>query len=169
MSAEQQEKYDYFDKSITIYGKHARMIREMWVKNDYSKTYFKRLVDLYVLAPIIGFRVNHKANLDYSGNDTAEIFLEQVGKVKQDMEFIMQMILLLEDDLGSSEKEKVDHAFRGPQTNEEYNTYCDLFQQYTLGGIEVLYQRLVVEKTELFEEISEQRTGSIMTLFKRFE
>ena len=61
-----EQKMEYFRKEFQFTGKHARMAGELWVLNDSKNSYFKRLIDLYILAPIIGFRLNRKADADLS-------------------------------------------------------------------------------------------------------
>ena len=48
------EKLEYFRETIVITGKHARYVDELWSQNDIHNSYFKRLIDLYLIAPIIG-------------------------------------------------------------------------------------------------------------------
>ena len=86
---------EYFRKEFQFTGKHARMAGELWIQNDSRNSYFRRLIDLYILAPIIGFRLNRKAEADHSDGDTKSIFPEQILKERDKLEFIMQMILML--------------------------------------------------------------------------
>ena len=48
--------FEFFKKEFEFRGKHARMAGELWVPNDYEHTYFRRLIDLYLTAAVIGFR-----------------------------------------------------------------------------------------------------------------
>ena len=58
--------YEFFKKEFEFHGKHARMAGELWVKGDYEHTYFRRLIDLYMVAAVVGFRVDRKAKEDFS-------------------------------------------------------------------------------------------------------
>ena len=53
--------FEFFKKEFEFKGKHAKMAQELWVRDDTERTYFKRLIDLYVAAAIVGFRVDRKA------------------------------------------------------------------------------------------------------------
>ena len=57
--------FEFFKKEFEFKGKHAKMAQELWVRDDTERTYFKRLIDLYVAAAIVGFRVDRKAEEDY--------------------------------------------------------------------------------------------------------
>ena len=40
--------FEFFKKEFEFKGKHAKMAQELWVRDDTERTYFKRLIDLYV-------------------------------------------------------------------------------------------------------------------------
>ena len=46
--------FEFFKKQFEFVGKHARMVSELCVSNDYEHTYFKRYIDVYIFAAIIG-------------------------------------------------------------------------------------------------------------------
>ena len=50
--------YEFFKKEFEFRGRHARMAGELWIKDDYEHTYFKRLIELYVIADVVGFRIS---------------------------------------------------------------------------------------------------------------
>ena len=47
--------YEFFKKEFEFHGKHARMAGELWVKGDYEHTCFRRLIDLYMVAAVVGY------------------------------------------------------------------------------------------------------------------
>lgn len=158
--------YEFFKKQFEFKGKHAKMVQEMWVQNDVNKSYFKRLIDLYTFAPIIGFKMGRKAKEDSSPFEPKSIFAEQMIRQKEDLDFILQMILMLEYEDSLSEEECIKIAFRGAESEEEFKKYNDLFKQYVLGGVEVLYEKLVIPKLEVDSEYKEEKVENIMNLLK---
>ena len=62
--------FEFFKKQFEFVGKHARMVSELCVSNDYEHTYFKRYIDVYIFAAIIGIRIDRKASRDYSPVET---------------------------------------------------------------------------------------------------
>lgn len=162
------QTYEFFKKEFEFKGKHADMVSELWRANDYEHTYFKRLIDIYILAPIIGFRLNRKAETDYSTTSTRSIFSEQMNKEKETLDFIMQMILLLEDGGQHSSEISVERAFKGVDSQEKYDEYFKLFHDYVRGGVEELYERLVIRKPEMDEELYDEKTANLYALMERF-
>lgn len=160
--------FEFFKKEFEFRGKHARMAGELWVPNDYEHTYFRRLIDLYLTAAVIGFRVDRKAEADYAPNESKSIFPEQMMGAKEDLDFIMQMIMILENRAGMSPEDSVKKAFRGAETQEEFEYYRDLFNSYVRGGLEELYERLVLRKAEVDEEFYDEKTANTMALMERF-
>ena len=78
--------FEFFKKEFEFKGKHAKMAQELWVRDDTERTYFKRLIDLYVAAAVVGFRVDRKAEEDYSPFETSSIFPEQMLKEKENLD-----------------------------------------------------------------------------------
>lgn len=163
-----EHKMEFFKREFQFTGKHARMAGELWIMNDSKNSYFRRLIDLYILAPIIGFRLNRKAEADHSEADVKSVFPEQILKERDKLEFIMQMILMLEYTDTLDYKSCVNLAFREPETVEEFQKYYKLFHDYVRGGVEELYERLIVRKPELEEEYREEKSANMVALLERF-
>jgi len=161
--------YEFFKREFEFRGKHARMAGELWVQNDYEHTYFRRLIDVYIIAAVVGFRVDRRAEADYSPIEPKSIFPEQMIGAKEDLDFIMQMIMMLDNADELSPEESVKKAFRGVETKEEFEYYRDLFNSYVRGGVEELYERLIIRKSEVDEEFYDEKTANLMMLLERFE
>lgn len=160
--------YEFFKKEFEFRGRHARMADEMVFLNDYEHTYFKRLVDLYVIAAVVGFRIDRKAEADYSPYESKSVFPEQMLKAKEDLDFIMLIIIMLERAGKMPAEECVKKAFRGVETKEEFE-YCQkLFNDYVRGGVEELYERLIVRKAEVDEAFHDEKTANLMAVLDRF-
>lgn len=165
---EKMAAYEFFKKEFQFYGKHARMAGELWVQNDYEHTYFKRLIDLYVVAAVVGFRVDRKAAADYSPVDAKSVFPEQMLKAKEDLDFILQMMIMLDNKEKMTEEEAVKKAFRGASTREEFDYYQEMFNSYVRGGVEELYERLLVRKSEPEDGFYDNKTANLMMVLERF-
>lgn len=98
------------------------MAQELWVRDDTERTYFKRLIDLYVAAAVVGFRVDRKAEEDYSPFETSSIFPEQMLKEKENLDFILQMMIMLNYS-GTLTDEECVKKLSGAQTKEEFEQY----------------------------------------------
>ncbi|KGX91856.1 hypothetical protein [Pontibacillus marinus] len=145
-----------FETEVVIKGKHANYVD--YLRNEKSANLFKRNMDVYLLAPFVGFYYNHKGEEDNSINTNTKIFADTVIREKLKLEFIYQTVMILHHE-GSS-KEKVKAAFDSSEHQVKEN--MEVFHSYTLGGIEKLYEKLVEESydeedylNELFSFIQE--------------
>ena len=66
--------FEFFKKQFEFKGKHSRMVSELCVANDFEHTFFRRVIDVYVFAAIIGIRLDRKASEDYSPVETKKYF-----------------------------------------------------------------------------------------------
>ena len=67
------------------------------------------------------------------------IFPEQMIHASDQLKFILRLILLLDKEYEPDEAKRIDKAFRYFGTEED----LALFDQYVLGGVEVLYEKLI--------------------------
>ena len=52
------DEFEYFRRSNAIItGRHADLVDRLWKQNQIKESYIKRLVDIYMIAPIIGIRM----------------------------------------------------------------------------------------------------------------
>lgn len=163
------DRYDFFTKEFEFKGKHASMCQELWAKNDPEHSYFRRLLDIYIIAPIIGFRSQRKASEDLSGTSNVSIFGDTLRGAKSELDFILQMILMLERADEFTPKECADIAFRGAQTEEQFKEYNTLFNDYARGGVEILYEELVMHSPDIEDEIRHEKAANLMHLYRLYE
>ena len=160
--------FEFFKKEFEFKGKHAKMAQELWVRDGTERTYFKRLIDLYVAAAIVGFRVDRKAEEDYSPFETSSIFPEQMLKEKENLDFILQMMIMLNYRGTLTDEECVKKAFQGAQTKEEFEQYKKMFNDYVRGGVEELYEQLIIRKADPDDKFRDNRTANLMALMERY-
>lgn len=158
------EKYEYFHKPVIITGKHSRFIDDMWKQNQIQESYFKRLVDLYAIAPIIGLRMRRLAKEDHLEDRKRTVQVEQLMTKVEDLKTIMQMVLLLDETSKLTMEQKINRAFRGPNSEEEFQVNVELFNAYVRGGIEILHEMLVQRALGIEDEFSDVRIGNIVAL-----
>lgn len=158
--------YEFFKREIKIRGKHARMASELWTLNDYEHTYLKRLIDLYILAAVVGFRANRKSAEDYSPIEPKTVFLAQVLAAKEDLDFIMQMMIMLDSKDKLENDACVKMAFRGAASEEEFAQWQNLFDSYVRGGMEELYEKLVVKKADSGDDYYDNKTANLMSVLR---
>lgn len=77
---------------------------------------------------------------------------------------IMQMVLLLDETSKLTMEQKINRAFRGPNSEEEFQVNVELFNAYVRGGIEILHEMLVQRALGIEDEFSDVRIGNIVAL-----
>ena len=82
-----------FDKEYSFKGQHAEKVIKLTAKFDEKNQLFKRNLDVYLMAPIVGFLYNSKAPLDTG--ETTKIFPQQLTEASEDLLFNYRLIMLL--------------------------------------------------------------------------
>lgn len=163
---DEEKVYEYFKlDEIFISGRFKNYVDAMWVQNKIQESYFKRLVDLYAIAAIVGFRIGRKEENDPS-EEKRTIQLKQLNENYNVLMPIMRLILILDVSRGRSVEERVDEAFRNPENEETYRKNMDLFNSYARGGIHYLYEQLVLRAPDLDDDIADTRIANIIALLK---
>lgn len=62
------------------------------------------------------------------------------------------------------EEIKVNRAFRGPKTEEEFKENVEMFNDYVRGGIEILYEELYLRELDLNDAYTDKKIGNLMAL-----
>lgn len=131
-----------FTTDYQFRGLHAEKIKTLaQEKFDKENTLFETMMDVYLLAPIVGFLYQRRADVDKTSSADARIFAEKINKHKLDLEFNYRLIMLLDKDYEPAFEKRVDKAFRDYGTDK---ADADLlrYHEYVRGGIEVLYEKL---------------------------
>lgn len=164
MAGSEIHNMEYFRKEVVITGRHARLIDDMWEQNQIQKSFFKRLVDLYAIAPVIGLRTKKRILADTTEDRKRTVQVQQLLDKEPELQQIMRMIILLDETQKHTKEERVNKAFRGPKTQKEFDENVELFNSYMRGGIEVLHELLVQRALGLEDNYSDVRVGNIMAL-----
>lgn len=144
-----------FDKAITFKGKHGAYVREL-AKGvqilEKDVTIFKTNIQVCLVAPIIGVLFNRRATADKSTAEDTKIMPETVIKHQEDLSYVFKVVMLSLKDEDLSDEKRIDRAFRynysdkvsesDPSIEEDKLEAMKLFDEYTLGGIEVLHEKV---------------------------
>lgn len=135
-----------FSKEYSFRGSHANKVNKLTSQFDKYSTakLFNRNIDVYILAPIVGFLYGRKADTDKLGNEVTKIFPEQLTKEQPILKYNYQLIALLDEKREPSLEERLNKAFRY-YGDESESTLADeqSYEQYVLGGVDVLYEKLI--------------------------
>ena len=144
-----------FDKDFQIRGKHASYWKSLSKTpgnaQDVSPNFkvFNRYIDVYMLAPIIGLLNNRKGFHDSSDDskDTAGMLAEVLIKNQSKLKYIYRLIILLDDTSDITTDQKINRAFREENNEESIAEGMKIFNEYFLGGLEVLNEEFVTSCT----------------------
>lgn len=137
-----------FDTEYSFKGTHAAKVNKLTAKFDDKNQLFKRNLDVYMMAPIVGFLYQRKADVN-TGDRTqkpTKIFPQQLIENGDDLAFTYRLIMLLDKKNAPSLDERVDKAFRQFNSAQAENDE-KLYEQYVLGGVDVLYEKLIESAT----------------------
>ena len=90
--------------------------------------------------------------------------MKQLSENIQILMPIMKMVLIMDDSRGLSFEEKLEKAFVIPEDIETYKENMELFNSYARGGIEYLYEHLVLRAPDVDEDYTDFRIANIVAL-----
>ncbi|WP_044937810.1 hypothetical protein [Pseudobutyrivibrio sp. LB2011] len=132
-----------FDKEYSFRGTHADKVVKLTAKFDDKNSIFKRNLDVYMMAPIVGFLYQRRAESNNDGDQKpTKIFPEQLIGNKDDLAFNYRLIMLLDKNYEPELERRIDKAFRLYNTDEAAEDE-KLFESYVLGGVDVLYEKII--------------------------
>lgn len=143
-----------FDKQYRFTGSHAEKVGALTsVFDDVVKAkLFERNLDVYMNAPLIGFLFKRKGIKNSDGSVADQnIFPEQLINNSEQLKYIFRLILILDIQHEPDEDARLDKAFRCFGADE---ADLQLFDAYVLGGVEILYEKLIAGSTDSVEYIN---------------
>lgn len=144
---------DLFRSQVRFYGKHGQYIEALTPgtenkQNDKlpliqrNKYLFQRVVDVYLIAPMIGFLYQRKSPRD--GSESNKNIMEgALSKEYNRLVFTYQMIMILDKKSEPDLEKRLTRAFR--DLGKDNPEGLSLFNDYARGGIEILYEKLVAD------------------------
>lgn len=140
-----------FEKDYSFKGSHAEKVRQMAdskpenVDIDFYKTHkvFGRYVDVYMLAPIVGFLKGRRSELDKNSQiRPANIMASMMLQCRSDLLFTYRLIMLLDKDYEPDQTERINKAFRYYGDEDKTKKDMERFEEYVRGGVDYLYETL---------------------------
>ena len=147
-----------FENDYVFKGKHANMVTRLTSEID-SETKFKlfdRNVDVLIIAPIVGFLYGRTARRDESvqTDNVKKINYQQMSNEADNLKFNYQLIMLLHEKDKIEIEQRLNRAFRYTKDSPEIEECYKIYEQYILGGIEVLDEKLLVDATNVDDYIN---------------
>jgi hypothetical protein len=165
-----------FKGDYSFRGTHADKVIELTAAFDNKgNKLFIRNLDVYLLAPIVGFLYGRKAGLDATGK-TTNILYDAMSKETTTLWFNYRLIMLLDKNNEPDFEQRVEKSFR-LYGQEEAKPDEDVYESYVRGGVDILYEKLIssastpgdylknlYEFVEEFEEKHGQNSDEILNL-----
>lgn len=149
-----------FDKEYSFRGKHAEYVSKLTAIHDTENgiKIFNRNLDVYIMAPIVGFLYGRTAEIDKSTDKNTKIFVGQLFEEKLTLEYNFKLIMLLDKSCDLSVDDIINRAFRDNLDNND-----ELYNSYVLGGVEILYEKILAQgnKTDDFAKNLYEFLGDI--------
>lgn len=134
---------DIFLKPYNFTGIHSIKVNEL--KKMYNEEdglrLFNRIVDIYLLAPIVGFIYRRKSFKD-TGEERTSIFSDVLIKEAEKIKYNYRLIMLLDDKYEPDFNKRLDKAFKYIGSEEAKEDF-ELYNSYVRGGVDILYKNLI--------------------------
>lgn len=131
-----------FNDDYSFRGIHTDKVNRLTAAFGKSnKSLFNRNLDVYIIAPIIGFLYNRTADLDSSGKN-ANIMFSQISKELNTLWFNYRLIMLLDKKHEPDFDKRVDKAFRF-YGKEQAIPDEERYESFVRGGVDILYEKLI--------------------------
>lgn len=170
MTKKKTEKtsYEYFKVDEMFFvGKHRDYVDKLWTLNKIQESYFKRLVDLYAVAAIVGLKAKRRSPEERDESDIKRtVQMKQLNENYQILLPIMRMVLIMDEGRNMSFEERLESAFVIPEDYDTYKQNMELFNSYARGGVEYLYEKLVLRAPDVDEDYTDFRIANIVALIK---
>ena len=146
-------------------GKHRDYVDKLWTQGKIQESYFRRLVDLYAIAAIVGLKAKRRSPEERDESDVKRtVQMKQLNENYQTLLPVMRMILIMDDSRNMTFEEKLESAFVIPEDEVTYKANMELFNSYVRGGIEYLYEHLVLRVPGIDEDYTDFRIANIVAL-----
>ena len=156
-----------FNDDYSFRGIHAEKVTELTAPfDDKRNKLFDRNLDIYLLAPIVGFLYGKKSDLDNSGK-TTNVLYAAMSKETTTLWFNYRLIMLLDKNNEPDFDQRVEKAFRNYGT-QHAKLDEELYETYVRGGIDILHEKLLsnisnpddyIKNLYIFMEEFEERYG----------
>lgn len=139
-----------FLEEYSFEGEHARKVVQLAPDESTPGTkYFSSVVELFMTAAIIGCHYNKRSKRNTSVSiKPKKIFAEQFYNRSVELKKIFKIVMLNAKREDGDLNAGITKAFRRPETDENYQ----LFEEYVLGGVDILYDKLIKDTNVNFND-----------------
>lgn len=145
-----------FTENYDFTGKHEQMARALTsvFDTETGSKIFEFAIELYITAAIIGVYYNRQAEKD-PGKQGYRVMAEQFQHHYNDCMFVFKLVQLNANSRAASTIDRTNNAFKYSEQNEEYEVNYHEFEKYVLGGLEILYEKLMNPASKRYSDYEE--------------
>lgn len=142
-------KKTMFLEEYTIKGSHSEKANALTEKVDYlsEAKIFNSVVELFCFAALFGCYKDRRSKPEKDSSRTKKIFADAFRSHIEDLKLAFKFVILTSDKACVSSVERLNKTFRNSETDENFS----LFEEYALGGIDELYDSLMVDSNTRYE------------------
>lgn len=146
--AKAKQKKLFMDDYLFV-GSHEEKARKLTseIDNSSGAKIFTSAVELYKTAAIIGCYYDRRAPRE-KGDKTYRIMQSQFSNHYYQLVYIYKLVMLSEKNISLEPIDKINNAFRYYDDPENIKK----FEEYMLGGIEILYDKLFVSTNSSYDD-----------------
>lgn len=137
-----------FLTDYVFYGKQCEQVQKLTSNLDDNFKLFQSSIDLLIVAAMVGLIFNHTAKPDRDRSKNTKIMVSQFNSHNRELHLVFKYVILLATIDDCTDAEKLKKCLGNPETDENYI----LFEQYFLGGIEYLADKLLVDTNKTYED-----------------
>ncbi len=108
---------------------------------------FYSYVDAYTVCPLIGYQYGRRIPMGSVADGEVGILLEQIAKKRAELYFVYQILMLIDEDSEPDKEKRIYRTFRLSERSEadkeQIAENMRIFNEYFLGGVEVLHEQFV--------------------------
>jgi len=135
-----------FNSEYIFYGHQAEIVKQLTEQRGDNKfRYFQRNIDVFLAAPIVGLLYGKKEEKDKQKDYNTKIFSQQMIKEMLNIDYLVTMILLVENTIGIDNDAKIKRAFNFKTMDFDS---LSIFEKYLFGGLKVLEKKLLNDEDE---------------------
>lgn len=148
-----------FEKDYIFKGKHAEYVEKLKEKITNDKySIFNSLMDIFLIAPIIGYLDNKKSPIDKSLVFEKSIFANEMRKISSEVIYLYQLITLNDINTEKNLEKRIEKAFKNLEKED-----FEVFEEYLRGGIEILYEKIYLKNFTV-----EQQSIKLLEFIEKF-
>jgi len=138
-----------FMEDYLFTGSHEEKVRKLVseIDNSSGAKMFSSAVELYMTAAVVGCYYNRRSPKE-KGEKTYRIMQSQFSNHYYKLMFVYRLVMLNNGDLSLEPIDKINNAFRYHEKPENIK----MFEEYMLGGIDVLYDKLFISTNSSYDD-----------------